>query len=196
MAVGRRGCRNPPPGSTSSGMPSRLRASARSGGSKKCAGGPTGTTTARLAIAAPHHLHLLRAEHRDRVGAARVEQIRPAHRGAQRAPGRARVADDRLPGHDRALPDRLVVARPHQRHRQPPRRDPPRAQRQPLVRVHHVGVVGHQAGDLRHVEPVAARQLRGAAGQLRDALPAPSGSRAARTRRGTRCPAGSRGRRP
>ena len=76
---------------TSSEMPSRARAAARSGGSKKCAGGPDRHDDGILAIAATDHLDLLRAEHRDRArrGGRRADRARS---GRPAAPGAAASA--------------------------------------------------------------------------------------------------------
>ena len=124
-----------------------------------------------LAIAATDHLDLLGAEHHDRGGAAGVEQVGPREEGLHHPARQRAVAGDRLLRHDRVLPQRLVVARPHERDRQAPGGDTPGSQREPLVGVDDVRVCRDEPGDLRHVEPEATGQRPVAGGQLGDAAP-------------------------
>jgi hypothetical protein len=117
-----------------------------------------------LPVAAPDHLDLLRAEHDDGVGPARVEEIGPAQRRAHEPDRPALAGDDRVLGDDRTLPAGLVVAGPDERHPPPAGREPPGMQSRPLVRVHNIDVRRHQPRHLRHAEPEAADEL----GAVRD----------------------------
>ena len=122
-------------------------------------------------VAALDHLDLDPRVHHDRVAAARVAELGQAEAGAQQAPVRAPVGDQRQLGDDRALEERLVVAHPREGDAEAVRRQPAARESRRLVRVHELDVVRHERRDLAHPAEVALHERARRRRRLGDAGP-------------------------